>query len=117
MDSINFEFLRSDRLEMASLGGLAERYAYPDPDSALVKLRTFAEQFVANIYQELSLPPTQESNLYDLMNEVSFKAAVPRVIISKLHSLRVNGNKAAHGDRSMTATALWILREAFDLAC
>lgn len=117
MESINFEFLRPYRPELAALGGLAERYAHPDPDSALVKLRTFAEQLVAALYDELALPTTRESSLYDLMSETSFRNAVPRVVVSKLHSLRVNGNKAAHGDRSTVATALWILREAFDLGC
>lgn len=117
MESINFEFLRPYRPELAALGGLAERYAHPDPDSALVKLRTFAEQLVATIYEELALPAAKDSNLYDLMSEAVFRAAVPKVIISKLHSLRVNGNKAAHGERATTATALWILREAFDLSC
>lgn len=117
MKSINFEFLRPYKPELAALGGLAECYAQPDPDTTLVKLRTFAEQLVASVYEELALTTTGESNLYDLMSEAAFRAAVPKVVIGKLHSLRVNGNKAAHGDRSTTATALWILREAFDLSC
>jgi type I restriction enzyme R subunit len=117
MESINFEFLRPYRPELAALGGLAESYAQPDPDSALVKLRTFAEQLVAGVYEELGLPAAKDSSLYDLMSEAAFRAAVPKVIVSKLHSLRVNGNKAAHGDRGSVATALWILREAFDLSC
>lgn len=117
MATSNFEFLRPYRPELAALGELAERYAQADPESALVKLRTFAEQFVAGIYEELALPATDGSGLYDLMNEAAFRTAVPRVIINKLHSLRVNGNKAAHGDKCTSATSLWILREAFDLSC
>src|ERR1044072_3445932 len=117
MESVNFEFLRLYRPELAALGGLAERYAHPDPDSALVKLRTFAEQLVAAVYEELALPAARESTLHDPMSEAACRTAVPGVIVSKLHSLRVNGNKAAHGDRNNVATALWILREAFDLSC
>ena len=95
MKSVNFEFLRSTYPELASLGGLAEAYTHNDPASALVKLRSFAEQLVAHIYEEAGLPATLESNLYDLLSETPFRDTVPRVVISKLHSLRVNGNKAA----------------------
>ena len=55
MQSKNFELLREDRSELASLGGFAEQYAYADPASALVKLRTFAEQITKSIYWELRL--------------------------------------------------------------
>src|SRR5262245_5869803 len=115
MQSVNFEFLRPYKPELASIGGLAEAYAYPDPESALVKLRNFAEILVSSIYNELSLPTPIQANLYDLLNETSFKKSVPPVVINKLHSLRVHGNKAAHGDKSSSTTALWILEEAFNL--
>lgn len=51
MKSLNFEFLSGQRPELAALGAFAERYAHSDPSSALVKLRTFAEQIVHGIYQ------------------------------------------------------------------
>src|SRR5437016_4639869 len=62
MTSINFEFLRPTWPELASLGGFAECYARPDPDSALVKLRTFGEQVVELIYQKLGLPRPYRAN-------------------------------------------------------
>jgi type I restriction enzyme R subunit len=116
MKSANFEFIRPHASELASLGGLAEAYAHPDPASALVKLRTFSEQLVSIVYERLKLPWPLESNLFDLLNQDAFRAAVPPVIISKLHSLRIQGNKAAHGDRGASHTALWILKEAYDLS-
>lgn len=36
MKSLNFEYLRSDWDELASLAGFAEQYAHADPASALV---------------------------------------------------------------------------------
>src|SRR5437764_590930 len=63
MTSTNFEFLRPAWPELASLGGFAECYARPDPVSALVKLRTFAEQLVESIYQKLKLPRCYRANL------------------------------------------------------
>lgn len=115
MKSINFEFIRPHQPELATLGGFAERYSHNDPDAALVKLRNFAEEFVKDLYVKLGLPAPMQANLYDLTREVSLKNAVPKVVLNKLDSLRVQGNKAAHGDKLSTTTALWILREAWDL--
>ena len=41
MKSMNFEFLRKDWPELANFGGYAEEYAYSDPQSALIKLRSY----------------------------------------------------------------------------
>src|SRR5262249_36547370 len=50
----------------------------------------------------------------------TFQAAVPVVVFDKLqsqlHSLRVHGNRAAHGQKCRPETAVWLLEEAFDLA-
>ena len=50
MNSINFELLRPRWPELAELGGFAESYVYNDPASALLKLRTFAENLTKDIY-------------------------------------------------------------------
>ena len=115
MKSLNFEFLRGKRQELAALGAFAEQYAHPDPASALVKLRTFAEQIVLGIYQDLGLPKPLQADLIGLLNNDAFRAVVPRVVLGKLHVLRVKGNKAAHGQQANTPTALELLKEAFDL--
>ncbi|AXS81894.1 DEAD/DEAH box helicase family protein [Marinobacter sp. Arc7-DN-1] len=115
MQSQNFEFLREQWPELASLGGFAEQYAHGDPESALVKLRTFGERTVAIIYQELSLPRPPMSGFMELLNNDALEAVTPKVVIDKLHALRMHGNKAAHGDRASVNSALWLLREAWDL--
>ena len=58
MNSRNFEFLRSHDGELADLGGFAERYAHSDPASALVKLRLFGENLVADFLQHYCRPPS-----------------------------------------------------------
>jgi len=116
MDSKNFEFLRASHPELASLGGFVEAYAYPDPSSALVKLRTFVEQLVAGLYRDLALPRPYEAKLFDLLNQDSFKAIVPPVILSKLHQIRIQGNRAVHEHKASTPIALDLLKEAHDLA-
>lgn len=115
MLSLNFEFLRQQWPELSELGLLAEQYAYPDAESALVKLRLFGEAVVGAVYHRLRLHRLPQSQFIDLLNAASFKAAVPPVIVNKLHSLRVHGNRAAHGEKCRASTAVWLLEEAFDL--
>ncbi len=115
MKSTNFEFLRPKWDELADLGAMAEQYTHPDPQSAAAKLRTFAEQVVLFIYHKHGLPKPYQCNLNDLLTAATFVQAVPRVICSKLHSLRIHGNKGAHGESVLPQTAVWMLQEAYEL--
>ncbi len=98
------------------LGAFAEEYAHSDPASALVKLRTFAEQIVYAIYHDLNLPRPYQADLIQLLNYEAFITVVPRVVLDKLHLLRIRGNKAAHGQPVASTLALELIRDAFDLA-
>ena len=115
MKSFNFEFLRTDWPELASLAGFAEQYAHTDPPSALVKLRAFVEQLVEAVYQLLGLPRPVQPNLIDLLREDAFQQAVPTVALDTMHAIRINGNKAAHGAGAKTETSLWLLKESHRL--
>ena len=116
MNSQNFEFIRKKWPELASLGGFAEAYAYTDPTSSLVKLRAFAEYLTKDIYADLNLPKPIRATFIDLLNESAFRTVAPKVILDKLHAIRMQGNKAAHGESVKSQTAVWLLKEAFDLA-
>jgi type I restriction enzyme R subunit len=117
MQSQNFEFLREDHGELADLAGFAESYAFSDPVSALVKLRTFAEFLVKAIFDHHRLELTYQSNLNDLLHDPSFKSITPSVVQDKLHLLRMKGNRAAHGTLSEDEKARVpeYVKEAFDL--
>ncbi|HHA2762977.1 TPA: DEAD/DEAH box helicase family protein [Stenotrophomonas maltophilia] len=115
MKSKNFEFLRDKWPELASLGGFAEAYVHSDASSALVKLRLFAENLTKDIYSDLALPKPEQASFVDLLNNQSFAAITPKVVLDKLHALRIHGNKAAHGEITVAKNALWLLQEAFDL--
>lgn len=91
--SINFELLRPDRPELATLGAYAEQYAYADPASALVKLRTFGEHLTKSIYWELRLPKPESTEFAGMLTAPDFRAAVPAAIANKLHAIRKEGNK------------------------
>jgi type I restriction enzyme, R subunit len=116
MKSQNFEMLRQNWPELAALGGFAEAYAHADPASALVKLRLFGENLTKDIYKDLRLPKPEQATFVDLLNNDAFCAITPKVILDKLHALRIHGNKAAHGEPATARNALWLLKEAFDLA-
>jgi len=116
MKSQNFEILRPNWPELAELGGFAEAYSHADPASALVKLRQFAENLTKDIYRDLRLPKPDQSTFLDLLKNESFSSITPKVVIDKLHAIRIHGNKAAHGEPATVASALWLLQEAFDLA-
>jgi type I restriction enzyme R subunit len=115
MKSINFEILRDGWPELAGLGGFAEAYAHADPASALVKLRLFGENLTKDIYRELRLPKQDQPTFVDLLKNDAFIAITPKVVLDKLHALRIHGNKAAHGEPATVRTALWLIQEAFDL--
>ncbi|GAJ30318.1 DEAD/DEAH box helicase family protein [Acidomonas methanolica] len=116
MKSLNFEILRPNWPELAGLGGFAESYAHADPASALVKLRLFAENLTKDIYRDLRLPKPEQPTFVDLLKNDAFIAITPKVVLDKLHALRIHGNKAAHGEPVHSQSALWLLREAHDLA-
>ena len=116
MKSANFEFLRPHWKELALLGGFAEQYVHADPPSAAVKLRSFAEQIVEYIWAAARLQkPVFQANLNDKLKASTFENTVPRGVVSKLHALRIHGNKAAHGEQTSGKTASWLLQEAFEL--
>lgn len=116
MKSINFEILRPRWPELAELGGFAEAYAHADPASALVKLRSFAENVTKDLYRDLRLPKPDQPTFVDLLKNSVFVSVTPKVVLDKLHALRIHGNKAAHGDEAKTQSVLWLLKEAHDLA-
>ncbi|MFZ4580661.1 MAG: DUF4145 domain-containing protein, partial [Myxococcota bacterium] len=116
VQSVHFEFLRERRPYLADLAAFAERYAEPDPPSALLKLRSFAERVVEAVYDGYQLPQLLDANLNDLLLQDTFRQIVPVVVQDKLHFLRRKGNRAAHAGDGTTETALTALSEAFDLA-
>ena len=98
MKSVNFEILRDGWPELAALGGFAESYVHDDPASALVKLRLYAENLTKDIHRDLRLPKPEQPTLVDLLKNDGFAAITPKVVLDKLHALRIHGNKAAHGE-------------------
>ncbi|WP_417228315.1 DEAD/DEAH box helicase family protein [Amphritea sp.] len=117
MKSMNFENLRKSWPQLADLGAFAETYAYLDPQSSLVKLRCYVEKLVGVIYSELKLPSEPNATFMDRLNNGSFTTVVPKVILDKLHAIRMHGNKAAHEGNVTAETSVWLVEEAYHLGC
>ncbi|MCD2449359.1 DEAD/DEAH box helicase family protein [Methylicorpusculum oleiharenae] len=115
MQSQNFEFLKTSWPELSALAGFAEHYVLDDPQSALTKLRNFAERIVDVVYHQLGLPKPPMANFMEMLSNDAFESVAPRVVVDKLHALRIHGNKAAHGDKVSAQNAQWLLKEAFDI--
>ncbi|MDR7052596.1 type I restriction enzyme R subunit [Duganella sp. 3397] len=114
--SMNFEPLRAVYPELANMGGYAEHYAHTDPESALVKLRNFAERLVDRLYIKLKLERVPQSNFVDLLHDASFKTIAQPLVLDKLHLLRRLGNRGAHGEDVEVSDAVRCVKEAWQLA-
>lgn len=114
--SLNFEPLRATYPELANMGGYAEHYAHSDPESALVKLRNFAERLVDRVYDKLKLERMPQSNFVDLLHNASFRAVAQPLVLDKLHLLRRLGNRGAHGEDVEVTDAVRCVQEAWQLA-
>lgn len=114
--SLNFEPLRVVYPELANMGGYAENYAHSDPESALVKLRNFAERLVDHLYLSLKLQRAPQSNFVDLLHNANFRTVAQPLVLDKLHLLRRLGNRGAHGEDVNAEDAVRCLQEAWQLA-
>ncbi len=116
MQSLNFEHLRPHWPELSDLCGFAEKYTADDPQSALVKLRTYAEILVGIVYREFKLPSLATDKFVDRLQAAAFIAAVDGAILDKLHAIRKAGNSAAHDGKYVKGDSLWLLKEAHILS-
>jgi type I restriction enzyme R subunit len=110
--SVNFENLRPHWEDLANLAAHAEAYAHSDPQSALIKLRCFAEKLVGVVFDRYQIPSYSNESFIDRLNNHSFTSVVDRGIVDKLHAIRKVGNRAAHEGKFSKTDPLWLLKEA-----
>ncbi|NBI43844.1 AAA family ATPase [[Haemophilus] felis] len=97
MSSTNFSLLEKIDTDLYHFAMSAEKYVYTDAQSALVKLRCFAEKMVNVLHNQLHISFEPNVNLLERMKHPTFVEHTPIEIRQKLHLLRMKGNKAAHG--------------------
>ena len=113
--SENFIFLKDKLPELAILGSFSEEYVHSDPQASAVKLRSFVEKFVQIIFDELGISEPPNEGLFALLDEQSFKDCVPPLILTVLHTLRITGNKAAHGANISSELVMDFIKDTHNL--
>jgi len=114
IQSGNFGFLKAHDAQLVRLGALAERYFHDDPNTCLIKLRQFGELLAQLIAAKTGLYQVQgrEEAQSDLLRRLRFERVMPSEVADLFHSLRIFGNKAAHGTEGTLADALNALKYA-----
>lgn len=113
MNSNNFQPLKARWPQLYQHAAFAERYAYSDPHTAVVKLRCFAEVLVGILYRELRLPSEPADGFFERLKSPNFRDIVGDAVLQKLHAIRLLGNKAAHGCAIDMGTSLPLIEEAY----
>ena len=117
MASTNFEFIRDQYPELATLVTFAETYVYSDPASAVLKLRIFAEQMVGKIYENEGFYFDSYWSFNDSLENRDFRDNVDDKVQKMFNNIRRKGNKAAHKGKASKGDAIWLLKQAHELAC
>ena len=113
--SNNFLLLKSDWTDLFNYAVKAKNNISEDPSIACVHMRCFVEHLVDVLYQHLNLSIPQPSSLFTCLDQHEFKQLIPKVIQSGLHTVRMIGNKAAHGKHIESQIAIDLLADLNDL--
>ena len=114
--SANFGFLSPQSRQLVRLASQAEHYFPTDPNTALIKLRQYAELLAREVGARTASMRSPDEPLADLLGVLGRSGYVPRQSLDMLHYLRKSGNEAVHGDLDDFATALIALKIARQLA-
>jgi type I restriction enzyme, R subunit len=115
LTTINFGFLRSHDLRLATLGGQAEQYFRDDPATTIGKLRQFAELLAKLIAAHHAKYRGERETFDETLRRLSDERIIPRETASVFHALRKMGNDAVHEAKGNHADALRSLKFARQL--
>ena len=113
--SPNFAHLRPYDEQLFRLGSLAERYFPDDPNTALLKLRQLGELLAQHVASRFGVELREEETQQLLLRRLECDGVLEREVGELFHGLRRKGNLANHDLHGDHATALRILRMAWQL--
>jgi len=113
--SPNFFHLRPYDEQLFRLGTLAERYFPDDPNTALLKLRQLGELLAQQVASRFGVELREEETQQLLLRRMECDGVLEREVAELFHGLRRKGNLANHDLHGDHATALKILRMAWQL--
>ncbi|NPC74033.1 type I restriction-modification system endonuclease [Corallococcus exiguus] len=111
----NFAHLETHDKQLVRLGMLAERYFPDDPNTALLKLRQFAELLAQIVATKVGLYASRDEAQYDLLRRLQDQGILPREIAQLFGEVRRAGNAANHAIAGDHRTALAILKLTWQL--
>ncbi|MCH9651901.1 MAG: type I restriction-modification system endonuclease [Deltaproteobacteria bacterium] len=113
--SPNFGFLKPHGTLFVRLPSLAERYVHEDPNTAILKLRQFAELLARQAAARLGLEAGPELNQIDVIRSMEDRGAIDRRLADVFHAVRKSGNQANHAFLGSTGEAIHLLKHARQL--
>ena len=113
--SPNFGFLLPHEPRLLLYASQAERYVVDDPNTAMVKLRQFAEVLgrEAAAHAGLVVPPAAAQ--VDVVSQLRLGRVIDSNLASLFTALRRSGNRAVHNHSNDQSEALHLLRMAREL--
>lgn len=114
--SPNFAFLAASDPLLLKYAAQAEKYLFDDPNTALIKLRQFAESLAQQASALSGLYSSPEENFIDLLDRLAAKGILNQESRQLFHGIRKAGNNAAHSHVDSQGEALYQLRMARILA-
>ena len=115
MISTNFTHLRQYDEQLFRLGSLAERCFPEDPNTSLLKLRQLGELLAQQVASRFGVELRVEETQQLLLRRLECDGVLEREVAELFHGLRRKGNLANHDLHGDHATALKILRMAWQL--
>ncbi|UOF01497.1 type I restriction-modification system endonuclease [Bdellovibrio reynosensis] len=112
----NVQFLKIYDSILVELFSRAEEYVHSDPNTALFKIRQFAEILAKYTAAQVGVPEWQQDKQVDLLNLFRNRGIYGQQALDLFHSIRKTGNKAAHTVHGSSSDALSHLKMAHHLA-
>jgi type I restriction enzyme R subunit len=95
--SPNFSFLAQHDKLLVHLAAQAERYVFDDPNTALLKLRQFAEVLAKLVAANMGISVDEAIDQATLLGMLKGRGITTGQINDIFHGIRKSGNAAAHG--------------------
>lgn len=111
----NFAFLETHEPQLVRLGLLAERYFPDDPNTALLKLRQFAELLAQMCAANFGQFSGADESQYELIRRLQDDGYLPREIAGLFSEVRRTGNAANHALADDHRSALATLKLCWQL--
>ena len=112
----NVQFLKNYDNTLVEIFSRAEDYVHSDPNSALIKIRQFAELLAQYTAAQVGVPEWERGTQADLLNLFRNRGIYGEIALNLFHSIRKTGNKATHAVHGSSADALSHLKMAHQLA-